>query len=91
MSAGAINLTEANTLGLFFINRYRFLTIAQYAAVSGLSRAYAEDALLRFARQDIVGSFGNVVIAGHGKTPKVYLSFSGARAGYRRSFSAVSG
>jgi hypothetical protein len=40
-----LTLTPRALLGLFFIQRYRFLTIAQFARASGLSRHRAEDLL----------------------------------------------
>jgi hypothetical protein len=73
MPEAALTLTSANVLGLFFIQRYRFLTIAQFAKADGLSKRHAEDLLHTFGRRGIVGSFGNVTIPGHGKTPKVYF------------------
>ena len=72
MPGHGLALTDANMLGLFFSNRYRFLTIAQFAKASELSRDRSEALLLKLWKRDIVGSFGNVVIAGHGKTSKVY-------------------
>ena len=68
-----LSLTPAQTLGLFFIQRYRFLTIAQVAKAAGLSKRHAEDVLHAFLLRGIVGHFGNVTIPGHGKTPKVYF------------------
>jgi Replication-relaxation len=73
MRSTALTLTPANCLGLFFIHRYRFLTIAQFAKAAGLSKRHAEDLLHNFSGRTIVGSFGNVTIPGHGKTPKVYF------------------
>jgi hypothetical protein len=35
-------LTPALLLGLYFIHRYRFLTITQFAAAAGLSRGWSE-------------------------------------------------
>lgn len=67
-----ITLTESIILGLFFIQRYRFLTIDQYARVSGLKRASASNQLLGLERHGILGHFGNVGQRGYGKTPKVY-------------------
>ena len=64
MPRSGLSLTNANMLGLFFLNRYRFLTIAQFARVSGLSKVRCEALLLKFWKREIVGSFGNVVIAG---------------------------
>ncbi len=41
----ALSLTSPAVLGLFFIQRYRFLTIVQFARASGLSRHRSEDVL----------------------------------------------
>jgi hypothetical protein len=65
-------LTPAAMLGLFFVQRYRFLTIAQFARASGLSRHRAEDLLRALELRGVLGHFGYVLIPGHGKTPKVY-------------------
>lgn len=71
--SGRLTLTTAGCLGLYYIHRYRFLTIAQTAKAAGVSKGHAEDMLHSFARRDLVGHFGNVVMPGHGKTPKVYF------------------
>ena len=54
MSETALTLTNANLTGLFYVNRYRFLTIAQFAKVAGLSKRHAEDLLFTYARRGIV-------------------------------------
>jgi hypothetical protein len=71
MSRG-LTLTNASILGLFFIQRYRFLTIDQYARASGLKRSGASDQLRQLEQHGMLGHFGNVGIRGYGKTPKVY-------------------
>jgi hypothetical protein len=38
-------LTDGATLGLFFIQRYRFLTIDQFARAAALNRSTASDQL----------------------------------------------
>jgi len=73
MAGEALTLTPTLALGLFFIHRYRFLTITQFAKAVGLSRERSENVLYTLSRQGIVASFGNVTIPGHGKTPKVYF------------------
>jgi Replication-relaxation len=70
--ASVLTLTPPAVLGLFFIQRYRFLTIAQFARCSGLSRHRAEDLLHSLERKGLLGYFGFVRIPGHGKTPKAY-------------------
>jgi hypothetical protein len=65
-------LTPAAVLGLFFVQRYRFLTIVQFAHTLGLSRHRAEDLLRALELRGVLGYFGNVRIPGHGKTPKAY-------------------
>jgi hypothetical protein len=71
-SAASFTLTPPVALGLFFIQRYRFLSIVQFARASGLSPHRAEDVLRALARKGLLGHFGNVPIPGHGKTPKLY-------------------
>jgi hypothetical protein len=73
MPGEGLTLTPAVAVGLFFIHRYRFLTIAQFAKAAGLSKRHAETVLHTYGRRGIVGAFGNVTIPGHGKTPKVYF------------------
>lgn len=59
-------------LGMFFIHRYRYLTVKQFAAIAEMKEKSASEALLRLERQGYLGHFGNVGIRGYGKTPKVY-------------------
>jgi hypothetical protein len=66
-------LTEETTLGLFFIQRYRFLTIDQFARIAGLNRATARNRLRILERHGLLGHFGNTGLNGRGKTPKVYF------------------
>lgn len=72
VKGSVLTLTPPAVLGLFFIQRYRFLTIAQFARASGLSRHRAEDLLHTLERRGLLGFFGFVRIPGHGKTPKAY-------------------
>jgi Replication-relaxation len=67
-----ITLTENALTGLSFINRYRFLTISQYARVTGLHHETAASQLRHFERMGVLGFFGNTRLAGNGKTPKAY-------------------
>ena len=67
-----LTLTPTTILGLFFIQRYRFLTIVQFAKAAGLSRHRAEDVLRALELHGMLGHFGHVRIPGHGKTPKAY-------------------
>jgi hypothetical protein len=62
MAGGNLTLTPAIILGLFFVQRYRFLSIAQFAQAAGLSKRHSEGVLHTFARRGIVSSFGNVPI-----------------------------
>jgi hypothetical protein len=68
-----LTLTERATLGLFFIQRYRFLTIDQVARAADLNRNTASNQLRRFELQGLLGHFGNTGLNGHGKTPKAYF------------------
>src|SRR3954449_1934283 len=65
-------VTPGAILGLFYLQRYRFLTITQVARVTGLSYHHTADLLRGFAARGHVGHFGHVRIPGHGKTPKAY-------------------
>lgn len=78
-----ITLTDRTILGLFFIQRYRFLTIDQFARAAGMRRASASDQLRSLERHGLLGHFGNVGLRGHGKTPKVYYL-------KRKGFEAIS-
>jgi hypothetical protein len=69
----ALTLTDGATLGLFFIQRYRFLTIDQFARAARLNRSTASDQLRMFERHGLLNHFGNTGLAGHGKTPKAYF------------------
>ena len=67
MPEAPLSLALAQTLGLFFIQCYRFLTIAQVAKAAGLSKRHAEDALHAFSLRGIVRHFGSVPIL-YGRT-----------------------
>jgi hypothetical protein len=68
-----LSLTDRGALGLFFIQRYRFLTIKQFARVTDLHHSRAADTLRVFQQHGLLGYFGNTRLAGHGKTPKAYF------------------
>src|SRR5688500_238251 len=66
-------LTEAAAVGLFFIQRYRFLTIDQFARIASLNRSTASGQLRFLERQGFLHHFGNTKLSGRGETPKVYF------------------
>jgi hypothetical protein len=68
-----LTLTDRATLGLFFIQRYRFLTIDQFARAAGLNRNTASNQLRLLELGGFLGHFGNTGLTGHGKTPKAYF------------------
>jgi hypothetical protein len=68
-----IALSEGALAGLYFIQRYRFLTIAQFAKVTGFSNYHAAELLRRLTKLNACGYFGGVFLPGSGKTPKVYF------------------
>lgn len=68
-----LTLTARAVLGLFFIQRYRFLTIGQFARAAGMKRPAAAEQLRDLERHGLLGHFGNVGMRGFGKTPKVYF------------------
>jgi hypothetical protein len=71
--AKLLTLAPSTVLGLFFIQRYRFLTIGQFAQAAELSVDHAGDVLRALELHGMLGHFGHVRIPGHGKTPKVYF------------------
>ena len=72
MEGGHAPSAKAMT-GLFFIQRYRYLSTQQFASASGLRYGHAAETLLKFERSKLLGHFGNVGMRGYGKTPKVYF------------------
>ena len=81
-----IVVLEHTVQALRSIQSYRYLTKDQVAAVTGMRPKSASEMLLRLERQKLLASFGNVPIAGRGKTPKVYYL---KRRGYRVLADAV--
>jgi DNA-binding MarR family transcriptional regulator len=68
-----LSLSAESLLGLFYIQRYRFLTISQYARIASLNHDTATKQLRRFEERGLLGYFGNTGIRGYGKTPKAYF------------------
>lgn len=67
-----LTLTAATLRGLFFIARYRFLTISQFAKITTYSNYHAGEILRKLESRNAVGFFGYSTIPGLGRTPKVY-------------------
>jgi hypothetical protein len=67
--AKVLTLTPTTILGLFFIQRYRFLTIVQFARAAGLSTHRAEDVLRALELHGMLGHFGHVRIPPGTPTP----------------------
>lgn len=74
VAGGALSrsLSEGSLRGLAFIQKYRFLSIAQFARVAGFSMYHAAEVLRGLDRWGLVDWFGYVGIPGQGKSPKVY-------------------
>ena len=70
--AKLISLSAGTLAGLFFIHKYRFLTIGQFAKAANFSSDHAGEVLRKLEARSAVGYFGYVSIPGHGRTPKVY-------------------
>ena len=70
---GHLALSRSASLGLFSIQRYRFLTIDQFARVTGLHRTSTADKLRLFEQHGFLDHFGNTGVRGYGKTPKAYF------------------
>ena len=68
-----ITLTGHLILGLFYIQRYRFLTINQFARIADLHHVTAAEKLRFFEHVGFLGYFGNTRPGIHGKTPKAYF------------------
>jgi hypothetical protein len=73
MRERGIILTEGLVLGLFFVQRYRFLTINQFARAAGMHRDTASRQLRNLELRGVLSHFGNACLPGHGRTPKVYF------------------
>ncbi len=73
IGAASLSLSTSSLLGLFYIQRYRFLTIGQYARIASLNHDTATKQLRRFEERRLLGYFGNTGIRGYGKTPKAYF------------------
>jgi DNA-binding PadR family transcriptional regulator len=67
-----LTLSENALVGLYFIQRYRFLTIAQFGRAAGLKPSFSAELLRSLEAREFLGYFGNVGMQGRGKTPKVY-------------------
>src|SRR4051812_28497320 len=65
-------LTGGTLTGLAFIQRYRFLTIPQFARTANFSIFHARDVVRTLDGRGALGFFGYVSIPGQGRTPKVY-------------------
>lgn len=65
-------ITENTLNSLYFIHKYRYLSITQVARITGLKTKTVSENLLRLERQKLLGSFGNTGNRGYGKTPKMY-------------------
>jgi hypothetical protein len=67
------SFSTGTVTGLHFLQKYRFLTILQFAEIAGFSPYYTGAILRDLERWGLVGYFGNTGIPGQGKTPKVYF------------------
>ena len=60
-------LTAAAAAGLFFIQRYRFLTIDQFSRAAGLTHANAYRQLRLLEQRGFLRSFGNTLPGSNGE------------------------
>ncbi len=63
-------VTDNTVLGLFYIQRYRFLTIDQFARAAAMNRSTTGDQLRMLERHGLLGHFGNTGLPGFGKRQK---------------------
>jgi hypothetical protein len=68
-----LSLSSGTLRRLFFISRYRFCTIAQFAKIANYSNYHAGEILRKLESRSAVGFFGFTNIPGQGRTPKVYF------------------
>ena len=68
----SFTLTDSALTGLFYIQRYRYLTIKQFAHITDSSYDKTAHLLRVMERKNVLGHFGNIPFGGHGKAPKVY-------------------
>jgi hypothetical protein len=73
MARRDLTLTDSAAIGLFYIQRYQFLTIDQFTRAASMKRPAASEQLRELERHGILGHFGNIGMPGIGKTPKVYF------------------
>src|SRR3954469_21851869 len=73
LDVGRLSLTDGTIRALAYMHTYRFLTIPQFARISGVSYKHGAEVLLSLERLAAVGFIGYTSIPGKGKTPKVYL------------------
>ena len=66
-------LSRQMAVGLYYVQRYRFLTIKQFARIARLKHASASDQLRSLELGGLLGHFGNTGHPGYGKTPKAYF------------------
>src|SRR3954452_14878417 len=64
-------LTRGTLTGLACIQKYRFLTIPQFARTANFSIFHARDVLRTLEGRGALGFFGYVSIPGQGRTPNV--------------------
>ena len=69
----ARSLSPGTVTGLYLMQKYRFLTVGQFARIAGFSTYHAAEVLRDLTRWGFIGFFGYIGIPSQGgKTPKVY-------------------
>src|SRR3954471_18475452 len=68
-----LSLTEGTIRALGVMHAYRFLTIPQFARISGVSYKHGAEVLLSLERVEAVGFIGYTSIPWQGKIPKLYF------------------
>lgn len=71
-AACGMQLAENSLIGLFATNRYRFLTVAQFARMAGVHYNYAAQLLRGMETRGIVGFFDHISVPRQGSTLKAY-------------------
>jgi hypothetical protein len=68
-----LTLTEGTLTALLCMQKYRFLSIRQFARLTGNRYDHAAETLREMENRRLLGYFGYTSIPGHGRTPKIYF------------------
>ena len=70
--AGHVSFSVRALIGLAAIQRYRYLSVEQFARAAGLKPSFVRDLLRDYERRSVLSATGNVGLLGGSKAPKLY-------------------